>query len=242
MKYRRPHMILGLAAALCLASACAWWCYNRYFSERANPSREEYPLRGIDISAHNGIVDFGALASADIDFAYIKATEGTDFLDRNFVRNACGLQRAGIPSGAYHFFRFDTDGEMQAWNFLRAIRGRDFELPPAIDLEEWSNPEGFTTGRIMKELKRMLDLLRKEGIIPVIYTNKDGYQRFVKKHLDGYPLWICSFTDPPLQKDTRWDIWQYSHRGSTPGISGMVDFNTVNPASPMGEMIAAGKE
>lgn len=219
--------IFGMACAV-VAVCVGWWVYNRYFYERANPSLEEYPVRGIDISAHNGDIDFKLLAGAGVDFAYIKATEGTDFIDRNYLRNALGLARAGIPAGAYHFFRFDTDGEMQAWNFLRALRGRDFRLAPAIDLEEWSNPEGYTTRQILKELKAMLAILRAEGITPVIYTNKDGYNRFVKDNLEDYPLWICSFSDPPLPASAHWQIWQFSHRGTLPGIRGYVDLNTIN--------------
>lgn len=232
---------LAVAAVVGTVGVCgAWWVYNRYFSERANPSASEYPVRGIDLSAHNGDIDFTRLAVSKPDFAYIKATEGTDFIDRNYVRNAAGLQRAGIPAGAYHFFRFDTDGEMQGLNFLRALRGRDFMLPPAIDLEEWSNPGGISTSQILKELRSMLALLRAEGIIPMIYTNKDGYQRFVKGNLEDYPLWICSFTDPPLGGGAHWDMWQYSHRGTAAGIDGMVDFNTVNPASPLASLWCAG--
>ena len=233
---RRRACISALIAALALAGGGGWWVYNRYFSERANPSVADYPVRGIDISAHNGEIDFAKLGEAKPDFAYIKATEGTDFVDRNYVRNAVGLQRAGIPTGAYHFFRFDTDGEMQGWNFIRALRGRDFQLPPAIDLEEWSNPEGFSTSHILRELRNMLALLKAEGIQPVIYTNKDGYQRFVKGRLENYPLWICSFTDPPLGEECRWDVWQFSHRGSMAGIEGMVDFDTVNPESELAMM------
>lgn len=223
--------------ALTPAAWGGWFVYTRYFTERANPSLELYPMRGIDLSAHNGDIDFDKLQRSDIDFAYIKATEGTDFIDRNFVRNAQGMRLAGIPCGAYHFFRFDTDGEMQALNFMRAIRNRDFTLPPAIDLEEWSNPEGFSTSHIMHELRRMLALLRSEGITPLIYTNKDGYYRFVKRSLDNYPLWICSFTDPPLDSNITWEMWQFSHRGNIDGIKGFVDLNTLNPNSNIAKLL-----
>ncbi len=229
MRFSLRRCLFVAACAIALAAG-GWWAYHRYFSERANPSLEEYPVRGIDISAHNGDINFTRLSDAGVAFAYVKATEGTDFIDRNYVRNVAGLKRAGIPSGAYHFFRFDTDGEMQAWNFLRALRGRGFQLPPAIDLEEWSNPGGYTTGQILSELRAMLAILRTEGITPVIYTNKDGYHRFVKGRLDDYPLWICSFTDPPLDVSAPWQIWQFSHRGTLPGIPGYVDLNTLNPS------------
>lgn len=194
---------------------------------------EEYPVRGVDLSAHNGNIDFNQLKANGVAFAYIKATEGTDFIDRNFVRNATGLATAGIPAGAYHFFRFDTDGEMQAWNFIHALDGRRFALPPAVDIEEWGNPDDVSTQRIIRELRAMLSLLRAEGFSPMLYTNKDGYNRFVKGHLTDYPLWICSFTDPPLPGRTPWAMWQFSHRGRLPGVSGNVDLNTLPPASPL---------
>lgn len=215
-----------------------YWAYNRYFSEQATPSPEVYKVRGIDISAHNGEIDFGALRRQGVDFVYIKATEGTDFIDRNFVKNSVGLQREGIATGAYHFFRFDTDGEMQAFNFINALKGRGFELPPAVDVEEWANAEGISTGKIMKELRLMLDVLGTEGYEPVIYTNKDGYDRFVKGKLEKYPLWICSFSDPPVDGGTQWSIWQYSHRGRLEGIDGYVDMNAMNPCVATGPWLA----
>lgn len=226
---RRVALFLSVLAALFLAGAV--WVYNRYFSEQANPSADVYKVRGIDISAHNGDVDFSVLKGQGIDFVYVKATEGTDFRDRNFVRNSVGLKREGIAAGAYHFFRFDTDGELQALNFINALKGREFELPPAVDVEEWANAEGVATGRIMRELRVMLEVLGNEGYKPMIYTNKDGYDRFVKGKLENYPLWICSFSDPPVDKGVGWSIWQYSHRGRLDGIDGYVDMNAVNPAN-----------
>lgn len=234
----RKKLSLGIAiAAALLLGAGGWWAWHRWFSERVEPSADLYPIRGIDISAHNGDIDFNALKAHGISFAYIKATEGTDFIDRKFIDNAAGLRSAGIPTGAYHFFRFDTDGEMQAWNFIRAIRGRDFKLPPAIDLEEWGNDRDISTSRVRATLKVLLGVLRDEGYTPVIYTNKDGYNRFVRHHLDDYPLWICSFSDPPLPSSAPWHLWQYSHRGTIDGIGGFTDLNTIHPDSPLAKLL-----
>ncbi|MBD5224415.1 MAG: hypothetical protein HDS68_00375 [Bacteroidales bacterium] len=229
--------VLVICLAVFLVGGASWWCYNRWFSERANPSVEDYPLRGIDISAHNGEVDFNLLKNAGVDFAYIKATEGADFRDRRFIQNAVGLRRVGIPAGAYHFFRFDRDGEMQGWNFINALKGRDFLLPPAVDVEEWGNASGVSAARIRTELNRMLDLLTREGYSPVVYSNKKGYHRYLRSHFSDYPLWICSFTDPPLGSDTTWAIWQFSHRGELPGIDGPVDVNTIRPSHPLAALI-----
>lgn len=203
-----------------------WFVWNRWFSARANPSPVEYPVRGIDISAHNGSVDFSRVKASGIDYIYVKATEGTDFMDRNYDRNARGATSCNIPCGAYHFFRFDTDGEMQALNFLSALRRRGFTLPPAIDVEEWGNPKG-ETDTVVARLRSMVDYMVKSGQPPLIYTNKDGYQRFIRGRFDECPLWICSFTDPPLEgvDASAITVWQYSHRGSVDGISGAVDLN-----------------
>ena len=229
-RYRRLA-VWGLSALFITASVLL---YSRLFYQRANPSMELYPVRGIDISAHNGEVDFRRLAEeGEVDFVYIKATEGTDFVDRNFIRNATALARHGIPAGAYHFFRFDTDGEMQAWNFINAIRGRDLRLRPAIDVEEWANASEPSTPRIMRQLRAMISILRSEGYDPVIYTNKDGYQRFVKGKLDDHDLWICSFSDPPLDAQRPLHLWQYTHRGSVEGVSGAVDLNAAPSLSPL---------
>lgn len=243
----RPRRRIIVAAAALLLAGAGWWTWNRWFTERADPSMELYPVRGIDISAHNGDIDFAALRRQGVAFAYVKATEGTDFVDRRFIDNVRGLQAERIPAGAYHFFRFDTDGEMQAWNFVRAIDGRGFRLPPAIDLEEWGNDESISTVRVRTSLRAFLRVLSDEGYHPVIYTNKDGYNRFVKHHFDEYPLWICSFSDPPLPESDHtaagadsidWHIWQFSHRGTLDGIDGYVDLNAIHPASPLLKVLA----
>lgn len=230
-----------LVAGLVLLVAMGLWMYHRFFAERANPSLTEYPLRGIDISAHNGDIDFRRLRGAGVRFAYVKATEGADFIDKRFVANATGLRRAGIAMGAYHFFRFDKDGEMQAWNFLNALKGRHLPLPPAIDVEEWGNADDPGTRRVQKELRKMVTLMREEGYEPIIYTNKKGYHRYVRDRFTDVPLWICSFTDPPMD-DSRvpWVMWQFSHRGNIPGISGPVDCNTIHPSHRLFSLLMKG--
>lgn len=182
-----------LAISVLLLAELGMMAYDRWFAEGAVPDREVYPLRGIDISHHNGEVDFSRVASeeADVAFAYIKATEGTDFIDPAFIRNARLSVASGIPSGAYHFFRYDTDGELQALNFLHAIQGRGFTLPPAIDVEDWGNPDGHTTALIVERLRRMTDCLAAKGYSPLIYTNLDGYHRLIRVismiSLSGFP-------------------------------------------------------
>lgn len=187
-----------------------------------------FPVRGIDISAHNGDVDFDLVAESGIDFVYLKASEGASWRDRRFEDNYRRARAANIPVGAYHFFRFDVEGWRQSVNVLRAINGRHLDLPVAIDVEEWGNPGGHSTERIVTEIRSMIELLRQAGREVIIYTNKNGYYRFVRGHFDDCRLWICGFTDPPLRDRGRWTLWQYSHEGEVKGIDTPVDINTFN--------------
>lgn len=190
-----------------------------------------YPVKGIDLSSHNGDVDFKRLVDDSIDFVMLKATEGTTFQDPKFHANYRKARNAGVKAiGAYHFFRFDTDGEMQAMNFLNSLRGKILDLPAVIDIEEWGNPKHISTEEIVDRLSALISYLNQNGHNVMFYTNKDGYERFLKNRFDEYPLWICSFSNPPLgeKDDNHWVIWQYSHLGWTEGCDSEVDLNTFN--------------
>lgn len=190
--------------------------------------RERYPICGIDISAHNGKIDFSGIVADSIDFVMIKATEGTNFKDSKFHDNYRMAREAGLKVGAYHFFRFDTDGEMQGLNFIHTIRGKHFDFPLVIDIEEWGNTKNTSTQLIVERLQALIDHLETECYSVMLYTNKDGYSRFIRNRFEDYPLWICSFTDPPLDDDERWTLWQYSHWGVVDGCDHVVDLNTFN--------------
>jgi lysozyme len=237
LAHRWIKILIAVILAL-LAVELGMIAYDRWFAEGAVPDRSLYPSRGIDISHHNGDINFDKLSSkeADVDFVYIKATEGTDFVDPEFIGNARRSVASGIPTGAYHFFRYDTDGEMQALNFLHAMRGRGFKLPPAIDVEDWGNPDGHEKALIVERLRALTDALMKAGYTPIIYTNIDGYHRLIRGNFDNLPLWISSFSYPPLDTDPEnrcWTIWQYSHRGDIRGISSPTDLNVINPSNPL---------
>ncbi len=193
---------------------------------RLSISRSQYPVCGIDISAHNGIVDFCKITHDSIDFVIIKATEGTSFKDSKFLTNYREAQKAGTKIGAYHYFRFDTDGIMQALNFINSIKNIKLDFPLMIDVEEWNNAQNIPHDEIIARLSDMINYLKSNGYNLIIYSNKDGFNDFIRNRFSEYPLWICSFTNPPIS--STWTFWQYSHRGKINGIDGNVDLNTFN--------------
>lgn len=192
--------------------------------DHVDPDRSRFPILGIDISAHNGLIDFTRVAADSVAFVYIKASEGDTFRDAAFVDNHSRARAAGLPVGAYHYFRFDCEGWRQAANFLRAIGNLPVDLPLAIDLEEWRNHPTVPTGEVVVQLHGMVDYLRGAGRDVVIYTNKSGHQRFIRGRFDDVPLWICSFTDPPISR-ADWLLWQHSHKGRIDGVPGPVDLD-----------------
>ena len=86
-----------------------------------NPPADRFPVQGIDVSHHQGVVDWERVASnRAIRFVYIKASEGGDFRDASFTENWNGARRGGLVAGAYHYFTFCRSGRDQAANFLAA--------------------------------------------------------------------------------------------------------------------------
>ena len=224
----RKKLLISITLLVAVLTAGCWYAYQRYYKSGpvVEPDEGLYPLRGIDVSAHNGEVDYERVKDAGYDFVFIKATEGTDFQDKIFIDNIRKAKAAGLRVGAYHFFRFDTDGNLQAVNFMHALRNRSLDFPAVIDVEEWGNPkDGIATSQIVGRLRQMIDRLEYHGREVVLYTNKDSYNRFIKGNFDQYPLWICSFTE--LDNNLDWAVWQYSHSGSVDGVNGKVDLNAI---------------
>ena len=223
---RSMAIAIVVATGLLIAGTCILRLSNRG-TRHIEPDRTVYPLRGADLSAHNGDIDFDSLATV-LDFVYLKASEGRTFVDRNFRRNHAEARRVGIPVGAYHFFRFGAPGVEQSDNLRAVLDSLTIDLPVAIDVEESGNKNDISTDTVVKHLREMVDDLRTHGHRVIIYTNKDGYARFVYRNFEDTELWICSFTDPPMALGGRWTLWQHSHSEHLPGVRGSVDLNTFN--------------
>ncbi len=214
-----------LALLVILVLSCVW-VWEQYLTTPPYVDPDRYPVRGIDVSSHNGDIDFRSVRKDGFDFVFIKASEGADFKDTNFASNHDKARRAGMKTGAYHFFRFDKDGVDQAINFLNAVGDRQLELGLAVDVEQQGNPEGIDKELIAERLTAMTEYLYLKGHRVTFYTNKTGYEEFLMVPFPGYPLWICSFSEHPI--DAEWTYWQYDHHGKVKGIMGDVDLNTYN--------------
>lgn len=191
------------------------------------PDRKRYPIRGIDVSHHNGEIDWEAVAGSDVAFAYLKATEGGDFVDPAFERNARGARLAGLGFGAYHFFSLCKPGETQAANFLSVAGARAAELAPVLDLELDGNCARRPDRRaVEEEVSRWIALVaQKTNHEPVIYVS-DAFLKHYPGVAANRRLWVRSILQPPTYAGN-WAIWQYHDRGEIAGIDGAVDLNVL---------------
>lgn len=230
MKLHKPsrHDIfasLGFLLVLVTLVYAGWWAWNAYRNPTAKVDFARYPVKGIDVSAHNGEIDFDQVADSGVDFVWIKASEGETVRDSRFRENFDKANKAGLRVGAYHYFRFDCDGVMQAMNLCQALDDRFPDMGVAIDVEEESNAVGIDNESILDNIFTMIDYLQLRGYSIVLYSNKEGFLDYFHDRFAQYPIWLCSFTDFSPADDIDWTFWQYSHTGKVPGIDGNVDLD-----------------
>ncbi|MGN1246269.1 MAG: glycoside hydrolase family 25 protein [Muribaculaceae bacterium] len=218
---------IGVASLLVLLLAAGLWRVSRHLTHpKVVVSRAEFPIQGIDVSSHNGKIDFTKVAANGISFVYAKASEGTKFRDPKFSYNITEARKAGLIVGAYHFFRKDKPGKEQARNFIDAIGKEQLNMPLVIDVEDWGNSRFSEHDEVIRNLSDMIQSLQADNYKLMIYTNKDGYRKYLHGHFPHLPLWLCAFTHPnKLKKSYSYVIHQFSHWGSVDGIEGEVDLN-----------------
>ena len=217
-----------LITAIVLAGVLALVIWRKYGPPSQIPKEvANYKLMGVDVSKHSGKIKWGNLKSANVGFAYIKATEGVDYVDPLYAQNYKAAKENGVTVGVYHFFRFAKSGRKQAKHFIKNAKMQKGDLIPVIDVEVWGNTLSTRSdSEVIIEIGRFLNELELAvGARPMIYTNKDAFNRFIKGHYENYPLWFCSLSEIPTADAPRWSFWQYTHKGEIDGAPHPVDFN-----------------
>ena len=202
-------------------------------SEFTSTHPHEFTLHGIDVSKYQGDIDWQAVKSGGVAFAYIKATEGGDHVDAKFQANWDGARAAGIPRGAYHFVYWCRSPHEEMALFKRVVPAEPDALPPVLDVE--ATPTSKTCKRrldrdsALRDMRVMLqEMERHYGKRPVIYTTVDFYEAILSDNeLSEYPIWVRSTKYSPHVKygSRKWHFWQYQSDGVVPGIRTNVDRN-----------------
>jgi lysozyme len=206
--------------------------YSAGFVQVQQPDAAEFPVRGIDVSHHQGEIDWTKVAGAGIRFAYLKATEGRDFRDPRFRANWEGAAAAGLARGAYHFFTFCSPGREQAEQFLRVAPPAPYALPPVADVEFVGNCKSWSSlAAVRAELRAFVDVVERAwGVTPILYLTPDAFERVVAGEFGRHPVWIRSVLRRPAPAEYGgWLLWQFSESGRVPGIRGPVDLDVLRP-------------
>ena len=195
---------------------------------------EGYEIHGIDISHHQGRIDWeelkdnGQIDHCPIRFVMIKATEGATQTDRNFRDNFFQARENGFTRGAYHFYSVHSPAEQQAYHFIKTVDLENGDLPPVLDVEH--KPKNQSDEDFRHSVLKWLNIVESHyRVKPIIYT----YFKFKTRYLsdpifDEYPYWIAHYYVDALEYQGPWKFWQHTDVGRLPGIKGNVDFNIYN--------------
>lgn len=185
-------------------------------------------LRGIDVSRWQGSIDWQAVRGMAVEIAYIKSSEGADYIDPYFERNYSGAQSAGVKCGFYHFMTAisETAARAQAEYFARVISGKRFQARPAADLPYDRRLSAAAFTRVCAAFLERVEELT--GVTPMIYSSAYGAREYLLEPLNKYPLWVANYGVGTPESNPRWARWtgfQYSETGRVAGISTLVDMD-----------------
>lgn len=183
---------------------------------------------GIDVSSHNGIIDWSKLKE-EIDFAMLRVGYGKNNIDSKFARNADECNKYGIPFGGY-WFSYALDSEMakkEGEYCCKIIKKYNPTMPVAYDWEydsdKYAKQKGknITPADIATFATNFLDVVEKNGFAPMVYSNSDYLNKGISSIVKKYPLWYAKWSGYSPDKNCL--MWQYTDKEKYDGISGNVD-------------------
>jgi GH25 family lysozyme M1 (1,4-beta-N-acetylmuramidase) len=196
---------------------------------------------GIDVSHWQGTIDWAQVAASGKKFAYIKASESTDFVDPAYLVNRGNARAVGLYVGAYHFAQPSTtagDAVAEADHFLAVAAPTHGDLFPVLDLERTG---GLSQAALTSWVQAYMgEILARTGVHAVIYCSPTFWKNYLGDTAwfaqNGYDvLWVAHWTaasSPTVPGGNwggkSWTFWQYTSDGVVPGITGRVDLNRYN--------------
>ena len=190
---------------------------------------------GIDVSKWNGNIDWNAVKNSGVSYVIIRcgyrgSTTGALIEDPKFRANIQGAANAGIKVGIYFFTQAVNEVEAveEASMVLGLIKGYNISYPVFLDVESsGGRADGISASTRTAVCKAFCQTIQNSGYKAGVYANKTWFNEKIETpSLTGYKIWLAQYAATPSYSRTRYDMWQYSSKGSVPGISGNVDMNT----------------
>lgn len=191
-------------------------------------------IKGIDVSAWQGSINWKTVADYGMGFAILRITEEGNKIDSQFEANYKGCITYKIPVGVYKYSYAKTvaEAEAEADAVLKVLNKRKLDFPIFYDLE-WSEQRKLGSSAIEKIAKAFLNKVEKAGYLSGLYANVDWYNNVFTANLRKYDCWLASYPDEDSDNGTLQERlrpfagigWQYSSKATIPGISTKVDRN-----------------
>ena len=189
-------------------------------------------IKGIDVSAWQGQIDWPTVANFGMGFAILRITEAGNVIDSTFERNYQGCAENDIPVGVYKYSYAMTVSEIQseANKVVSVLAGRSIQFPVFLDLEN-NNQRALGSENIHELADAFREIIEKAGYKFALYCNVDWYDTVICSHLKKHDFWIARYPandNGTLQERLRPGFgvgWQYSSKATIPGIPEKVDRN-----------------
>ena len=185
---------------------------------------------GIDVSEHQGKIDWAKAKSAGVDYAIVRCGYGMDQSnqdDKYWYANANACVQNGIPFGTYLYSYADSieRAESEAAHVLRLVKGYDLSYPIYYDLEESSVRNKLSTSQIAEIAQAFCDVIENAGYEVAIYANTDWFTNYLTdSRFDQWDKWVAQYNDTCTYTG-EYSMWQCSSQGKVAGITGYTDLN-----------------
>lgn len=206
--------------------------------ERLHSILKQHPNKvlGIDVSQYQGNINWDEVRfvvdSVPVGFVFVRATAGADFVDKQFLNNWRQISEKGIAKGAYHFYRPNEPSTAQAELFIKTVKLQKGDLPPVLDIEHL--PKIQSMERLKKGLKNWLEIVEKHyGVRPILYTGQHYFDTHLAADFPEYTYWIANYNSWVKAPQQHWTFWQFTEKGTVPGVDGSVDINLYNGTPKM---------
>ena len=187
-------------------------------------------LKGIDVSKHQGRIDWNKVKSAGIQVAILRCGYGADIAsqdDAQFQRNYAEAKRVGIKVGIYLYSYADTlsEAKSEAAHVIRLLKGKSIDFPVFYDLED-ANTTGRCSSKLIGDMAQAFcDAISAAGYKVGIYANKYWFtSKLTDARFNQWDKWVAQYYSECTYQG-KYVGWQYTSSGKVDGIVGRVDMN-----------------